>query len=268
MNLTPTIREHSAEIIKDFIRSKIREGGSDGAVIGLSGGLDSCVVSKICADSLGARNVLCLIMPSVTTCRRDISDALEFSDKLGVRSVQINIGSVVSEFMKLKKNCTDRTVLGNVTARVRMTLLYMYANSDNLMVIGTGNKSELLTGYFTKFGDGGVDCLPIGDLYKTQVRELAREICIPDHIIQKTPTAGLWRGQTDESELGVSYEKLDKILYGIELGLSDPDIHDRTGLPLKTIASIRRRVVRSAHKRKTPAIPKLGIRTIGADWRE
>ncbi|MEW5760546.1 MAG: NAD(+) synthase, partial [Candidatus Thermoplasmatota archaeon] len=158
--------------------------------------------------------------------------------------------------------------IGNLKARIRMLLLYAYANSKNLIVVGTGNKTELLCGYFTKFGDGGADILPIGDLYKTQVREMARFLEIPEKIINKVPSAGLWKGQTDEDELGIKYEKLDKILYGIELGLDKNEISNKVELPIKEVERIMNMVELTKHKRKFPLIPKIGYCTVGFDWRE
>jgi NAD+ synthase len=136
------------------------------------------------------------------------------------------------------------------------------------VVMGTGNKSELLVGYFTKFGDGGVDFLPIGDLYKTEVRDLAKKVGIPKRLIEKAPSAGLWEGQTDEGELGVTYEKLDQILLGFEMLLDNREITRRTGIDLNIVEMVWRRHLDTVHKRKAPLVPKIGSRTIGLDWRE
>src|SRR3989449_3218884 len=134
--------------------------------------------------------------------------------------------------------------------------------------MGTGNKSEALTGYFSKWGDGGVDFLPIGDLYKTQVKEMARYVGVPPEIVEKVPTAGLWPGQTDEGELGISYSELDRILLGIELQLEPEAISEKAGVPLDHVKYVQGLVAKSVHKRKMPLIPKVGVRTIGLDWRE
>ena len=134
--------------------------------------------------------------------------------------------------------------------------------------MGTSNKSELLTGYFTKFGDGGADFSPIGDLYKTQIIELAKAIDIPENIIGKPPSAGVAQGQTDENELGITYRDLDRILLGIELKLDIKEIAKRTGIKENEVSRIQEMVNRTVHKRKMPLIPKLGIRTLGSDWRE
>jgi NAD+ synthase len=162
----------------------------------------------------------------------------------------------------------DDKAVGNIKARCRMILLYTHANLTNKVVMGASNKSELLTGYFTKFGDGGVDFSPIGDLYKTQILELAKAIEIPENIIKKQPSAGLWEGQTDESELNIKYQDLDRILLGIELKLDAKDIAEKLGIDQSEVLRILGMVEKNVHKRKMPLIPKIGIRTLGLDWRE
>jgi NAD+ synthase len=149
-----------------------------------------------------------------------------------------------------------------------MITLYVHANLENRLIMGTSNKSELATGYFTKFGDGGVDFSPIGDLYKTQVFELARAIDIPETLIDKPPSAGLSQGQTDEGELGLSYDILDRILLGIELKMVPADIANNVGVDASEVNRIHDLVRKNVHKRKMPLIPKIGIRTFGLDWRE
>jgi NAD+ synthase len=149
-----------------------------------------------------------------------------------------------------------------------MIVLYHYANAERRLVVGTSNKSEVLVGYFTKFGDGGADLEPIGDLYKTEVRALARRLGLPDKIIQKAPTAGLWKGQTDEGELGITYDRLDAILSGIELGLGEKEIARRADSNISEVARVAKMVRLSSHKRKFQPAPKIGFRTPGLDWRE
>src|SRR5947199_4131379 len=149
-----------------------------------------------------------------------------------------------------------------------MIALYFIANTEGRIVMGTGNKSELLTGYFTKFGDGAADFLPIGDLYKTQVREMARYLALPPEVVEKVPTAGLWPGQTDEGEIGISYDELDRILLGIELQMEPEAIAEKAAVPLDRVRYVETLVASSVHKRKMPLIPKLGVRTVGLDWRE
>jgi NAD+ synthase len=198
-----------------FIGSKVREAGASGAVIGLSGGIDSTLTAYLAVDALGHENVVGLLLPEKgITSDLDIDDAKEIADILGIDHKLVEISGILSSFSKILPDFDEKnlTANGNLKARIRMCILYYHANVMHRMVIGTGNKTELLLGYFTKYGDGGVDIEPIGGLYKTQVRGLARYMGVPPHIIDKTPTAGLWPGQTDEGELGVSYEIADLIL--------------------------------------------------------
>lgn len=198
-----------------FIRSKVKDAGANGAIIGLSGGIDSTLVAYITVEALGPNNVLGVMMPDHNTSGQDIDDATDIANVLQIVHKKINISQIESSFMKSIPTVSMSDNIkpsGNLKARIRMCILYYYANHMNRMVIGTGNKTELLLGYFTKYGDGGVDIEPIGDLYKTQVRSLSRYLEIPSRIVDKVPTAGLWPGQTDEGELGITYETIDKIL--------------------------------------------------------
>ncbi len=206
---------HSAAVekkIEDFIERKVGQAGAEGAVLGLSGGLDSAVAATLCARALGPGRVLALIMPSPSTSHHDTETAGELASSLKIRSETIPLDSILDAFAEHLE--PDRRAMGNLAARVRMALLYYRANRMGLLVVGTGNKSELSIGYFTKHGDGGCDILPLGDLYKTEVRELARHLKLPKDIIEKEPSAGLWKGQTDEGEIGMSYEELDRALKG------------------------------------------------------
>lgn len=201
--------------IVTFIQSTAKEAGIGGAVIGLSGGIDSTLTAYLTVEALGKDNVLGLLLPEKgITPEQDIGDAQEVVKILGIEHKLIEISPVLAAFSKtipgFDKNALPAN--GNLKARTRMCILYYHANLMRRMVVGTGNRTELLLGYFTKYGDGGVDIEPIGGLYKTQVRGLARFMKIPAGIIDKTPTAGLWKGQTDEGELGVTYETADKIL--------------------------------------------------------
>lgn len=201
--------------IAAFISTRVRESGAKGAVIGLSGGIDSSLTAYLAAEALGCENVLGLLLPEKgITSAEDINDAIEVAKTLGIEHKVIEISPVLQSFSKAIADFdkTNRVANGNLKARTRMCILYYHANLMNRMVVGTGNKTELLLGYFTKYGDGGVDIEPIGCLYKTHVRGLARYMGIPARIIDKIPTAGLWKGQTDEGELGVSYDTADKIL--------------------------------------------------------
>ncbi|MDP3105525.1 MAG: NAD+ synthase [Candidatus Methanoperedens sp.] len=198
-----------------FISKKVHEAGASGAVIGLSGGIDSSLTAYLSVEALGADKVLGLLLPEKSiTPGQDIDDAMEVAKLLGIEHKTIDISKVLNSFSSTIPDFDKNNLLacGNLKARTRMCILYYHANLRHRMVVGTGNKTELLVGYFTKYGDGGVDIEPIGGLYKTQVRTLSRHMGVPKHIIDKTPTAGLWPGQTDEEELGVTYEIADKIL--------------------------------------------------------
>lgn len=268
MDLTPKFNEEWIEQIKLFIKSHMDEAKASGAVVGLSGGLDSSVVAKLCVLSLGSKKVTALFMPDKNSCADDKKDVFEIAKTLGIKVIKLDITQILNAIKSSSDVADKKEVLGNLKARVRMVLLYAYANRNNLLVIGTSNKSELLTGYFTKYGDGGADIEPIGDLYKTQVRELAKHLKISKRIISKTPTAGLWKGQTDEKDLGITYELLDKILYGIELGLNEGEIAEICETKPSKVRYVENMIHRSIHKRKFPRIPKIGVRTVGVDLRE
>jgi NAD+ synthase len=268
-HLVPRFKPESIEVIMTFIKQKLNESKAEGVVIGLSGGLDSAVVTKLCSDALGSNKVLVLIMPESATSKEDLKDALGLASALNVEYRTIDISEMVEGVKNLlAPQELDNKAMGNIKARCRMILLYIHANLENRLVMGTSNKSELLTGYFTKFGDGGADFSPIGDLYKTQIQDLAKELDIPDNIIAKPPSAGLWEGQTDECELKIRYQDLDSILHGIELRLQTEDIASRVGIDEAEVLRIQDYVEKTVHKRKMPLIPKIGIRTLGLDWRE
>lgn len=266
--MRPKLAEDAELIIKDFIQQKVEESGGNGVVVGLSGGIDSAVVSKLCADAIGPEKVLNLFMPTKISPPSDKQDVIEFCKNFNMELKIVDISPAIEGFEKILSDLNKKELIGNIMARCRMIVLYHEANLRKRIVMGTSNKSELLIGYFTKFGDGGSDYCPIGDLYKTQVRELARRIGIPNNILEKTPTAGLWSGQTDEGEIGISYADLDQILLGFEMNLSNDEIAARTGLPINVIERVWRMHRSTVHKRKMPLIPKIGIRTLGLDWRE
>jgi NAD+ synthase len=243
-----------------FIKRKVREAGAEGAVVGLSGGMDSSVVATLCKKALGRTNVIGVSMPEAgVTDPRDVADARDVSNRLGIRFRVVDITPAVRG---VQQNLSDfraeaRIPAANIKPRVRMTILYYYANLFNHLVVGSGNRSELRTGYFTKFGDGAVDLLPLGCLYKTQVRQLAAHLNVPKRIIEKVPSAGLWHGQTDEKELGLPYEKLDVIYAGLDLGLEPGAIADAAGVKIEDVNRFIERERRMAHKLSMPEIPKL-----------
>jgi NAD+ synthase len=265
--LRPAYRDDTPRILERYVSDTVEHARAKGVVLGLSGGLDSCTVLALCAKALGPKRVRCLHLPTGTTPRDERDDARLMAKKAGVRLEVVPIDDAVEGLAELL-NAKEPELKGNLKARVRMTILYHHARKGNLLVVGTGNKSELLTGYFTKFGDGASDLNPLGDLYKTQVRALAKAVGVPARIIGKPPTAALWEGQTDEGELGISYDLLDGILLGIELGMGDGAVADAAGAPLREVVRIRALNARTVHKRRLGLIPKLGARTVGNDWRE
>jgi|SRR3989344_579909 len=233
-------------VVKTIIRFiKKQTEGSDGVVVGLSGGIDSSVVAALCVRALGKNHVIGVSLPEKgVTLRRDVEDARQLAEQLGIRFQICPITPLVDALPLVYTNFQEhQTALANAKARARMMILYGFANFNSYRVVGTGNKSELSIGYFTKYGDGGVDFLPIGNLYKFQVVELAAYLGIPGAIVVKKPTAGLWRGQTDEDELGVTYDELDKILQG-----------KTKGIATDKIARIRELVENSEHKRAMPSV--------------
>lgn len=266
--MRPTLKDDAEPMIKEFIRQKVEESGGKGVVVGLSGGLDSAVVAVLSAQAIGPEKVLVIHMPSDASSPKDLDDSKELAEAFGMEFKVIRISSSVSSFSGILPSPERKDLKGNIMARCRMIILFHYANLMGRVVMGTSNKSELLIGYYTKFGDGGSDFLPIGDLYKSEVRELARRIGIPDYLVEKPPSAGLWAGQTDEDEIGVSYEDLDRILLGFELGLSTKEIVARIDIDTELIENTWRKYLATVHKRKMPLIPKIGIRTLGLDWRE
>ncbi len=266
--LVPRFREEQVALIVSFIRDHVEASGRRGVVVGLSGGVDSALVAKLCADAVGPRRVLALGLPEGPG-GKDLRDAEAWARRLGIRWRVVDIAPVLASMERiLRPRRTDRVARGNLRPRARMVVLYYAANTEDLVVMGTGNKSELLCGYFSKFGDGAADFLPIGDLYKTQVWAMARHLGLPKAIVDKVPTAGLWPGQTDEAELGIAYADLDRVLLGIELQMDPEAIAEKSGVSLARVRRIEARVAANAHKRKMPLIPKVGVRTIGLDWRE
>ena len=267
--LQPRFRDEQIGIITSFIRHVLEDSGYRGLVVGMSGGLDSSLVAKLCADAIGANKVVGVWSGEGPAKGRDYQDTQDWARVLGIELRRFDISPLVDDFRRsLKIRKSERLAFGNIKARVRMIILYYIANTEKRLVMGTGNKSEIAIAYYSKFGDGGVDFLPIGDLYKTQVREMAAHLGVPKRIIGKIPTAGLWAGQTDEDELGVRYEVLDRILLGIELHLTPEEIVSQADVDLKVVQHVEKLVASGAHKRKPPLIPKVGIRTFGLDWRE
>jgi NAD+ synthase len=249
-------KEDAEKLIVEFIRDQVEAAGAEGAVLGLSGGLDSATVAFLAARALEPDRVLLLLLPEAgVTPEEDVGDAREVASILGVKTEEIDISGVLGGYFEvLPVAGAPRVVNGNLKARVRMTILYWHANLLGRLVLGTGNKTEILLGYSTKFGDGAADILPIAGLYKDEVRDLARRLGVPDRILDKAPTAGLWPGQTDEEELGISYDDADAILRGLEAGESREDLAEEFGTD--KLALILRRIEGGRHKRELPPTPE------------
>jgi NAD+ synthase len=243
--------------IESFIERKVAESGADGVVVGVSGGIDSAVVVYLCAGALGSRRVLGLIMPDLrVTPEEDIKDAKLVADELCIESRPIDIAPIHRAFMKNLES--NKLAEGNLRARIRMALLYYHANLANRLVVGTGDRSEALLGYFTKFGDGGVDLLPIGDLYKTEVRRLGEILGIKRRIIAKQSSPRLWQGQLAETEIGVPYDVIDDVLkMHFDQGLDQKTISSRLKVRATIVEKLLSRYDASSHKRALPEICEL-----------
>ncbi|WP_297469994.1 NAD+ synthase [Thermococcus sp.] len=241
-------------VITDFIREKVDEARADGVVIGISGGIDSATTAYLAVRALGKEHVLGLIMPYYQN--RDVEDARLVCSSLGIECREISIKPIVDSFVSQLGFQPDKRSLGNIMARTRMVLLYAHANAKNYLVLGTSNRSEFLTGYFTKWGDGASDYAPLINLYKTEVWEVAKLLGVPERIIEKKPTAGLWEGQTDEDELGISYRLLDEILWRlVDLKMPKEKIAEELGVPIERVEYVETLVKRSEHKRRLPLGP-------------
>lgn len=247
------------EKIVEFISSYVASSGAEGVVIGLSGGIDSTTTAHLCVEALGPERVLGLIMPERGVAKEsDVADAISVAEKLGIEYEVLEISKILSSFEVCRHFGISKNADINLKPRVRMCLLYYHANALNRLVAGTGNKSEILVGYMTKYGDGAADLLPIGSLYKTQVRMLAEHLGIDRKILSKAPSAGLWPGQTDEEELGLRYEELDLVLYAIyDLGLSPEEASRETEIELEKVLRVKELVRKNEHKRKLPPIPEI-----------
>ncbi|MBE0523308.1 MAG: NAD+ synthase [Methanosarcinales archaeon] len=251
--------EKTCKKITHFIRSYSKQSGTKGAVIGMSGGIDSTLTTYLTVKALGRENVLGVIMPEKSsTTAHDILDATEVGDILRIEYSVVEIANILDSFLYSIPEVLDSEIVatGNLKARIRMCILYYYANIMKCMVVGTSNRTELLLGYFTKFGDGGVDIEPMGNLYKTQVRKMADYLKVPKHIIDKPPSAGLWAGQTDENELGLSYEQIDNVFSELlDKNASKEYVINRYGIEVEVINSLIKRIENNRHKSKMAPIP-------------
>jgi NAD+ synthase len=254
-------------IIGEFIRGQLRQAGFERALVGLSGGIDSSLVAYLVSEAIGAERLLCVLMPYRTSDPASRSDAKEVVRRLGCESIVVDISPMVDAYFadpdRAKAGQLQR---GNFMARTRMAVLYDYSVWWAGLVVGTGNKTETLIGYTTLFGDNASAFNPIGDLYKTQVRQMAAAVGVPERIIAKAPSADLWPGQTDEEEGGFRYEEIDRLLFWmIDKRRSDADLV-AMGFEREAVARVARMVAASEFKRQVPPIAKIGPRTAGVDY--
>jgi len=242
------------EII-EFIKRVVREANAKGVIVGLSGGIDSSVTVTLCVKALGPEKVLGLLMPDPEiTPLSDMEDAKKLALKLGIKIYTIPIDAIVKTFLdSIPLEKKERIPIANSRARIRMIINYFFANSLDYLVVGTGDRSEALVGYFTKYGDGGVDFLPLVHLYKTQVRQLGECLGLPENIVGKPSSPQLWKGQRATDEIPVDYDTLDMILYAMfDLEMKDKDVALELRVPLEIVQEVRRRYDESMHKRVHP----------------
>jgi NAD+ synthase len=253
------------EILSGFIKSEVTRVGFSRAVIGLSGGLDSALSCALAVDALGKENVLAVRMPYRTSNKDSLDDAQLLIDQLEIPTKTIEITEMVEPLFKVDPEISNMRK-GNIMARERMIILYDQSEAFKGLVIGTSNKTEILLGYSTMYGDSASAMNPIGDLYKTQVRQLSRAMDIPAAILDKAPSADLWAGQTDEGELGFTYDEVDKLLYLLVDQRYSADEAVEAGFNKKFVDAVCARIRRNQFKRMLPPIAKVSNRTIGYDF--
>ncbi len=251
--------------ITTFVERTVGRVNADGVVVGLSGGVDSTLTAFLAAETLGSDRVLGITLPSKKADRPDANDAGTIADGLGIEFREIPLWSFVDEFVEAIHGPDDadgsERARGNLVARLRMACLYYVANRESRLVLGTANRSELLTGYMTKYGDGAADLYPLGGLYKTEVRALAQHVGLPRRIVAKTPTAGFWSGQTDRDDLGAPYEVVDALFARVlDDGRDVDDVVAELDVDPRVALGLLERYVDTRHKRTTPPTFTVGGR--------
>jgi len=253
------------QVIGQFIRGQLRQAGFERAVLGLSGGIDSALVAYLVAEAIGAERLLCVLMPYRSSSPSSREDAEEVVRRLGAASELVDISPMVDGYFAGQPDAAPLR-RGNFMARQRMAVLYDHSVTWGGLVVGTGNKTESLIGYTTLFGDSACAFNPIGDLYKSQVRQVAAAIGVPEAIIRKAPSADLWPGQTDEGEAGFTYPVLDRLLFWrVDRRRTDEELAS-LGFEPAMVAEVDRLIATSEFKRQVPPIAKLGPRTTGVDY--
>jgi NAD+ synthase len=256
----------TTDILTGFIRSELERTGLSRLVVGLSGGLDSAVSTYLAAAALGPERIHAVLMPYRSSSRESLTDAALVVDALGIESETVNITAMV-EGCRESVGEMDRLRLGNVMARCRMTVLYDLSAREKALVLGTSNKTEILLGYGTLHGDMASALNPIGDLYKTQVRQLARHLQVPDPVVSKPPSADLWPDQSDEDELGFTYEEVDNLLALLVDARVSPDTAVEKGFSREMVDRVLNLITGSQFKRRLPVIAKVSTRSVGWDFR-
>ncbi len=253
------------KLLVEFVRDETRNAGFQKGVIGLSGGVDSAVSAFVAAEALGPENLLGIMMPYKTSNPQSERDAVSVATQLGIRTEVVDITPMVDPLLR-QFNIEDRLRAGNIMARQRMIVLYDRSSRDNALVIGTSNKTETFLGYGTLFGDTACALNPLGDLYKSQVWQLAEFLGVPKSIIEKPPSADLWEGQTDESEFGFSYKRVDHMLYYmVDERRSETELQ-AMGFEESFIKKVKGMIRRNQFKRKMPLIAKVSNRTMNVDF--
>lgn len=262
-------------VIVGFIQAQLRQAGFERAVLGLSGGIDSALVAYLVAEAIGAERLLCVMMPYRTSSPASRADAEEVVRRLGCAAELVDISPMVDGYFGIEGTpgaladeglAASSLRRGNFMARTRMAVLYDRSVTWGGLVVGTGNKTETLIGYTTLFGDSASALNPVGDLYKSQVRQLSADVGVPDAIIAKAPSADLWPGQTDESEAGFSYPELDRLLFWLIDKRRSPEELVAKGFAAGLVTWAVRAVAGAEFKRQVPPIAKLGPRTAGIDY--
>ena len=258
LRLSDAELEATRDRIVSFIADVVDDAGAEGAVLGLSGGIDSTLTAHLAVEALGADGLHGITMPAAVNDPDVMSDAERVAESLGIEYDVVEIQPIADAFFAaLPEQAEDRMAKGNVFVRTRAVCNYLVANAANRIVLGTGNRAEAMTGYFTKYGDQAVDCNPIGNLYKMQVRQLSAHVGVPYDLVMQEPTAGLWEGQTDAEEMGLDYDTVDAILaVHVDGGLSRSATVRELGVPEGAVDRVVDLYERSAHKRSMPSAPK------------
>ena len=274
MKLTPSLLEidfsETQKRICRFIKEYVENAGAKGIVLGLSGGIDSATIAALSSLAIGGENVLGLMLPENENFnQKDVDDAKVVAEQFHLKTQVCDMSNALNGIYDAIPvfDQSDKLCKGNIKARTRMIYLYYYANKQSRIVCGSSDKSETMMGYFSKWGDAAADIAPIMDLYKTQVRKLAINLGIPKELAQKPSTPALWPNQLAESELGIKYENLDLILFGIERFMSLEEVAEQLGIEKSLVDKVKNRWLANEHKRRMPLAPKIGFRSVGNDFR-